>query len=216
MYHYTIAPGTTDVTLYLFVPDSSSSVGGGLTGLVYNSASLVCYYTRSLAAAAQLNLATQTVTGAHSDGGFVEVSAANAPGLYRLDLSDAVCAVNAGQVWLELKGAGNMVPVLIHITLGLDVNAATFSSGLDLTATMKASINAEMADVLTVDLLADSVATDGTRPTMAQAIYEIVQFLTEKSITSTTLTVKKVDGSTSLMTFTLDSATTPTSITRAS
>jgi hypothetical protein len=63
--------------------------------------------------------------------------------------------------------------------------------------------------------IADSVPADGTRPTPAQALYMITQFLTEASVSSTTLTVKKVDGSTSLMTFTLNSATTPTSITRA-
>ncbi len=44
----------------------------------------------------------------------------------------------------------------------------------------------------------------------------INQFLTERAVSSTTVTVKKVDGSTSLMTFTLDDATSPTSITRAS
>lgn len=78
-----------------------------------------------------------------------------------------------------------------------------------------AQVKAEVVAALTVDLLADSVAVDGTRPTMAQAIYEMIQFLTEKSVSGTTVTVKKVDGSTSLMTFTLDSATDPTSITRA-
>jgi hypothetical protein len=79
-----------------------------------------------------------------------------------------------------------------------------------------ANVNAEVVDALTVDLLADSVAADGTRPTIGQAIYELLQFLTEKSVSGTTVTVKKVDGSTSLMTFTLDSSTDPSSITRAS
>ena len=110
MIHYTVAPGTVDVTLNLFIPDASSSVGAGLTGLVYNSSGLVCYYVRPLAAAAQLTLATQTVTGAHSDGGFVEVSSANMPGVYRLDLSDAVCAVNVPSVLMMLKGAANRCP----------------------------------------------------------------------------------------------------------
>lgn len=121
MYHYTLTAGSTDVTLYVFVPDASSSVGAGLTGLVYNSSGLVAYYTRSLAAATALTLATQTVTGAHSDGGFVEVSSANAPGLYRLDLSDAVCAAGVAQVHLVLKGATNMVPVVICVDLALQV-----------------------------------------------------------------------------------------------
>ena len=85
----------------------------------------------------------------------------------------------------------------------------------DLTATMKASVNTEAKDVLTVDTIADSYATDGSLPTIAQAILAIQQMMQEKSITGTTLTVKKPDGSTSAMTFTLDSATVPTSITRA-
>src|SRR3972149_3893180 len=117
MNRYTIVTGSTDQTIYVFIPDVSSSVNGGLTGLVYNSTGLVCYYGREKTAAAQLTLATQTVTGAHSDGGFIEVSAANSPGLYRLDLSDAVCAVGVGQVWILLLGAANMVPIDIHITL---------------------------------------------------------------------------------------------------
>jgi len=85
----------------------------------------------------------------------------------------------------------------------------------DLTATMKTSVNTEVVDVLTVDTIADSYATDGNQPTIAQALLAIQQMMQEKSITGTTLTVKKPDGSTSAMTFTLDSATTPTSITRS-
>lgn len=63
--------------------------------------------------------------------------------------------------------------------------------------------------------LSDSINDDGSMPTPAQALYGIYQFLTEKSLSGTTLTVKKPDGSTALMTFTLDSGTNPTSITRA-
>ncbi len=37
----------------------------------------------------------------------------------------------------------------------------------------------------------------------------------ERSVTSTTMTVKKEDGTTSSMTFTLDSSVNPSSITRA-
>lgn len=77
-------------------------------------------------------------------------------------------------------------------------------------------INAEIVDVLRTDLLPDSYATDGDQPTIAQALLAIHQFLTEKSVSGTTVTVKKPDGSTGVMTFTLDDAGAPTSITRAS
>jgi len=69
-------------------------------------------------------------------------------------------------------------------------------------------------DDLFATALADSIPTDGTRPSASQALYMLAQFMTERSVAGTTITVKKVDGTTTLMTFTLNSATTPTSITR--
>lgn len=64
--------------------------------------------------------------------------------------------------------------------------------------------------------VADSVPSDGTRPSVQQAVLMLTRFLMEKSLSGTTMTVKKEDGSTSSMTFTLNSGTNPTSITRAS
>lgn len=63
--------------------------------------------------------------------------------------------------------------------------------------------------------LTESYATDGSAATMPQLLYMIWSMLAEKSITTTTLTAKKLDGSTSAMTFTLNDATNPTAITRA-
>ena len=118
-----VKKASTDVTVYLFIQDSSVTTGAGLTGLAYNSSGLVCYYVRPLAAAAALTLATQTVTGSHADGGFVEVSSANMPGIYRLDLSDAICATGVDSVVVMLKGATNMAPVTLEIQLtNVDVN----------------------------------------------------------------------------------------------
>ena len=112
-----LVKGSTDVSVNVFIQDSSSSVGAGLTGLVYNSSGLVCYYCRPGSAAAQLTLATQTVTGSHSDGGFVEISSANMPGIYRLDLSDAILASGVDSVVVMLKGATNMAPCVLEIQL---------------------------------------------------------------------------------------------------
>jgi len=44
----------------------------------------------------------------------------------------------------------------------------------------------------------------------------IVQILCNRDVAAATLTVRKVDGSTGLMTFTLNDGTNPTSIVRAS
>ena len=64
--------------------------------------------------------------------------------------------------------------------------------------------------------LTEAYASDGSAPTLAQAIFALQQFQQERAVSSTTLTVKKLDGSTTAMTFTLDDADAPTSITRAS
>lgn len=70
------------------------------------------------------------------------------------------------------------------------------------------------AAVLTTQM-SESYAADGTAPTLAQAIFLIQQSLHEFAISGTTRTVKKLDGSTTAATFTLDSSTAPTSTTRS-
>ena len=63
--------------------------------------------------------------------------------------------------------------------------------------------------------ITESYNADGVAPTPAQALMGILQALTEGAISGTTWTVKKLDGTTTAMTITLDSATAPTSKTRA-
>jgi hypothetical protein len=110
-----ILAGATDQTIDIFIRDSSSTTGGGLTGLAYNTSSLTCYYRKGATGTpTALTLATQTVGGAHSDGGFVAVDGTHCPGQYRLDLSDTIVAT-AGMVTLYLQGATNMAPTVAEI-----------------------------------------------------------------------------------------------------
>ena len=84
-----------------------------------------------------------------------------------------------------------------------------------------ASISADIAtkatpaQVLTT-ALAESYAALHAAPTLSQIAFEIRALLAEKAVAGTTLTVNKIDGATAAETFTLNSATAPTSITRAS
>ena len=71
-----------------------------------------------------------------------------------------------------------------------------------------------ISEILTTQMT-EAYAADGAAPTIAQALFAIQQFLQEKAVSGTTLTVKQLDGSTTAMTFTLDSASAPTSVTRA-
>lgn len=146
-----IVKAPTNVTEYIFIQDSSSTTGAGLTGLVFNSSGLVAYHVRPLAAAVQLTLATQTVTGAHTDGGFVEVSSANMPGVYRLDLSDAIVATGVDSVVLELKGAANMAPLVLEIQLtdfNLNVAKVTLADDSITAASLATDAVNEIRDAL--------------------------------------------------------------------
>jgi len=86
---------------------------------------------------------------------------------------------------------------------------------IDAITTSIAALNdISASDVLTTQMT-ESYAADGVAPTIAQALMMIQQILTELSISGTTGTIKKLDGSTTAATLTLDDATDPTSITRA-
>lgn len=75
---------------------------------------------------------------------------------------------------------------------------------------------AQNANAVLTTQMSESYAVDGSAPTLAQALFGMQQFLMERSISGVTLTTKKIDGLTTAMQFTLDSASEPTSITRAS
>ena len=100
----------------MFVQDSASTTGGGKTGIAFNAASFTAYYVRPPVAgvggtAVSITLATQTVSGAYSSGGWVEVDATNLPGIYRFDIPNAVFATGLDHDVVMLKGASGMAPV---------------------------------------------------------------------------------------------------------
>jgi hypothetical protein len=74
--------------------------------------------------------------------------------------------------------------------------------------------NISASQVLTTQMT-ESYAADGTAPTLAQAIFLSMQNLQDFSFAGTTQTVRRIDGTTTAATYTLDDATAPTSKTRA-
>ena len=93
----------------------------------------------------------------------------------------------------------------------------TVTNGVTVSTISDGAIGADaVADIWSSTALAESYASDGSTGTGAQLLYQIQQALTEFAISSTTVTVKKLDGSTTASTYTLDDASSPTSRTRAS
>ena len=92
--------GMTDYSVFVFIPDPASTDGSGKTGLVAANLTVsgsrmetdndatVTDYTSTLNDLAAL-------TTAHTDWGVKEISSTLAPGLYRLDIADAIFAAGA-------------------------------------------------------------------------------------------------------------------------
>jgi hypothetical protein len=110
---------TSKGILVMLRSSASSPVGQGKTGLVYNTAGLKCYYTRGPAGTpTAISLATQTSGGAYSSGGFVEKDATNSPGLYRLDVPNAVLATGVDTAVITFTGGG-----ILDETVAIDLVA---------------------------------------------------------------------------------------------
>jgi hypothetical protein len=135
------AQATSNRSEYVFVQDSASTTGGGKTGIAYNAAGLTAYYVRPAGSATAITLATQTVTGAWSSGGWVEVDATNLPGIYRFDIPNAVFATGVDHAVVMLKGASGMAPVSLEYQLtGFDPATAWLTSAQTASAVWGASV----------------------------------------------------------------------------
>lgn len=187
--------GTTSKIARFFVQDTSQSDGRGLTGLVYNSGSLTAYYIcEGQSSATQITLASATV-GTFTSGGFAEIDSTNLPGIYELGVPNAVLATGGSAV-IMLKGATNMAPVLMEFEL----DAVDYQDSTDF------GLSAVPID------LATAVPTSNTAHTVGDCLNAArAQGFGKWTLSGTTLTLFASDGSTAVRTFTLDSATAPTS-----
>ncbi len=104
----------------------------------------------------------------------------------------------------------------------IDTEVAAIKAKTDNLPASPAAVGSEMVLTSAYDFakgtvaMTEGYAADGATATPSQMMYMLWSLMAEKSISSTTLTAKKIDGTTSAMTFTLSDATSPTSITRAS
>jgi hypothetical protein len=155
------AQATSNRSEYVFVQDSASTTGGGKTGIAYNAASFTAYYVRPPVAgvggtAVSITLATQTVSGAYSSGGWVEVDATNLPGIYRFDIPNAVFATGVDHAVVMLKGASGMAPVSLEYQL-TGFNPAT--SWLTAAQTANAVWDASISGYTTIENFGGLLAT---------------------------------------------------------
>lgn len=147
-----VLKGATSVLIRVFIQDSSSTTGAGLTGLAFNTSSLVCYRARDddgNAGGTAITLATATL-GTWASGGFKEKDATNMPGWYEFGVTNASLVTGSRSVSFMFKGATNMAQTPIEIELtGFDNQSVTdggLSKLASLTFTVANQIDSNVLD----------------------------------------------------------------------
>jgi len=171
--HGGIVPGSTDISLPILLRSTSDSTE--VTGKV--AADVTASYWRQGGSRTNISASDlTTITDAHAAGGWKEVDATNMPGVYRFDIPDAAVATGADWVVITIKVAGAFT---VNHFLPLQ----------SLTSIADAILQRSAANV-------EDVAGDHT---LAAVIFGIL----ESSISGTTWTIKKSDGSTTFLTKTV-------------
>jgi hypothetical protein len=114
-----VKAGITSLSLPVFIQSTASTTGAGLGGLTHTTSGLVAEYRRQGQSTwTQLGVGTGLVSktlGTYTSGGFVADGSLD--GAYEFDPPDAAFATGARFVVIRLRGAANMLPVLIEIEL---------------------------------------------------------------------------------------------------
>lgn len=172
------------------------NVAGQVIGAQMVSATDGSAFTGSVTVAVTIDAGTQA-TGSVGSG------ACTHEGNGYHTYAPAQAETNGDLVAFTFTGTG-AVPATIQVYTSVDANVLTNSdkTGYALSAAGSAA-------------LTESYAADGAAATLPQLLYMLLALLSEVSVSGTTLTAKKLDGSTTAGTFTINDATDPTSITRS-
>lgn len=162
---YTIVKGTENVTIDVFAEDAATPFQP-VPGLAFGSAGIRAAWAKPQVADTDFTLITNTVTGAHSPRGFVEIDATSSPGWYRLDLEDVV--VNIDSDWVKVHlGADGAFFWPIHIDLPTSTpndNNILLASGVFGLAQMEIMLAGAQGAVSDASPLAGAFNTDLTQP----------------------------------------------------
>jgi hypothetical protein len=186
------------VDIQLLQNAGSTAAGDPILGLAYNTSNLTCYKRiGATGAVTAVSLVTQTVTGAHSDGGFVKLDDTHCPGGYRFDIPDAdLATAQEINYWFAGAAAGTAGTLEPHHLKIIVTAVDLFTAG---------------GGVLTTQMT-ESYAATTVVPTAAQALQMILQSLLGFSGSGTTLTVYKRDNATQAMVGTWDSSSNATTL----
>jgi len=110
-----VKAGITSLSLPVFIQSTASTTGEGLGSVTHSTSGFVGEYRRQGQSSwTSITLVSKTL-GTYTSGGFVADTGLD--GCYEFDPPDAAVAAGARFVVIRLRGAANMLPVLIEIEL---------------------------------------------------------------------------------------------------
>lgn len=189
---------------------ATSPTNAGITGLSNTSTGLIIATMCDVEATASAYTSAASTIGsiatlgtyvAPSSGqcNFKQIDSTNYPGWYELQFLNTRFSVS------QAKFIGICIPAVSGL------NLAQQDLVIPLTDIDPYSRPYQFQSAMT-----EGYSTNGNPSTPEQAMFELKSLLQNKAISGTTLTSYKINGSTTAMTFTLNSASTPTSLLRAS
>jgi len=176
----------TSRSLPVFIADTSSTTGGGLSGVTHSSSGLVLEYRRQNQSTWTSVTPVSKTLGTYVSGGIV--ADGSLAGAYEVDFPDAAFASAAGVEWvaLRIRGVANMLAVLIEIELdAVDYqDAAAFGlSRIDATIGSRSTLTAGGVRTELATELGRIDATIGSRATQTSvdSVFAAIQNLNNLS-----------------------------------
>jgi hypothetical protein len=105
---FTVSPNTTNRTELIYL---------GAKGLTHTTPSLTASYVRAGAIRTAITLVSQTPNGSWTSGGFCEIDSVNMPGIYRIDVPNAVFVAGAESAMLQLTGLSTSNGAVVHYNM---------------------------------------------------------------------------------------------------
>jgi hypothetical protein len=183
------------------------------------------YATATAVDALPTNAELATALGTADDAVLAQVALVKADTAAILIDTAEIGLAGAGLTVLATQASVNTIDDFLDtevavILAAVDTEVAAIKAKTDTIPVSPAAVGdiptaAQNATAVLTTQMTESYRAAFTAPTLAQAAFETIGHLGESSISGVTKTVKRVDGVTTAKTFTLNDATTPTSITEA-
>jgi hypothetical protein len=105
---FTVSPNTTNRSELIYL---------GAKGLTHTTPSLSSSYVRAGGIRTAITLVSQTPNGSWTSGGFCEIDSTNMPGIYRIDVPNAVFVAGAESAMLQLTGTNQTNGAVVHYNM---------------------------------------------------------------------------------------------------